>query len=81
MRIALIIIMKLLEVSAMVFVPWGIGFVLNRKIFQDNPHWGVEWIMGLGILAALFFITIIVLIAVPEWFVLNGRWADIILER
>jgi len=75
-------LLKLLEISAVIFVPWGVGHIWKIDTVDSNTDY---WFCGGVILLSGFFVFIIIGIIsftiIPEWLSANKRLVEKIYRR
>ena len=77
MKTIIFILLKLLEISAVIFVPWGVGHIWKASgIDVWHEYWGFGvWIIG------IFFLVLIAISLIQDWIHANKRLAEKIAER
>ena len=84
MKRLIFIILKILEITAFIFVPYftGRAFFLLAEVPQ---HFSIDWLMGLlfTILAILIggLLFLFVTVSLPNFIKLNKEWAEKIHNR
>ena len=86
MRVALIVLLKFLEVlvgiAAVTVVPYGIGWLVY-KVFRHEPDDNSmpRWLLGALIMLAVVFVWALAAALVPPWIEANAGFADKILGK
>ena len=79
MKVIYLIGLKIVELAALVFVPYLVGLFCAPILgIPCGPMWG-SWLVGLGVLYILSAGTVLLFalffLAIPAWFRFNLRWA------
>ena len=80
MRILKFILLKVVEVSVIIFVPYGVGKMpILKKIYFCNDNIFLSWMNGFsaifGVLFILFIPFVMLSEIVPYFIKLNWEWA------
>jgi len=76
-RILVFIGLKIAEISAIVFIPWGLGLWNPIGLPDDAP----AWVMGLGTILIGLVVPVLLLCLCYVLISVNWEWAKKILDR
>lgn len=77
MRILLFIGLKIVEIALFIFVPYGVGRLIDYFWFVGDDGAGTTWLLGLlGIILTLTIALLLFAVLVANW-----EWAGYILSK
>jgi len=67
-KILIFVGLKVVEISALVFIPYGIGLLVKKttSFFDDEPTWCIGFVAGL-MAAGVVLIGVVLFLANWEW--------------
>jgi len=76
MQVLIFVVLKIVEISVIVFIPYGIGLILKKtSTFEDDPLW-MLWLMGFVAFTMIVGIGLLVM----QMSMVNWEWASKLLN-